>query len=197
MALTGVPRIEEGAAGDAGPLGSRSPAQLATVSVQRCGAVGTHNAQILKAIIGGVAVRVIEDEGHAPTPPNLALAAHLADGSLQAFTKQTLLQRGSTVRGVLHEDFLDRPWPVRPSEGVTLGSVRIEVGRRDLPHLLGIAPNRCVVAPGRAHRATRPHDTNTSSISGWKESWGGGICTPVPRTKTWCPASWTTPQGPS
>jgi hypothetical protein len=43
-------------------------------------------------MIGGVAVRVIEDEGHAAAPPDLALTTHLADGLLQALTKQALLQ---------------------------------------------------------------------------------------------------------
>jgi hypothetical protein len=48
------------------------------VGVERCGAVGADDPQVLQAIVIRDAVDVIEDQRHRPTTPIFILAAHLA-----------------------------------------------------------------------------------------------------------------------
>jgi hypothetical protein len=56
-------------------------------------AVGAQDAQVLQAVVVPDAVDVIEDQGEAAAAPELALAAHLAAGGLEARVVETPLQR--------------------------------------------------------------------------------------------------------
>ncbi|HEU4804139.1 MAG TPA: hypothetical protein VFS73_13265 [Solirubrobacterales bacterium] len=53
-------------------------------------------------------VDVVEDQGHAPTAPDLILAADLASAILQALVEQPVLQVAATERGALDQDLLQR-----------------------------------------------------------------------------------------
>jgi hypothetical protein len=66
--------------------------------VERGGAVGTDDSEILEPVIVSDAVYVVEDQGHLPTAPNVRLAAKLTPPLFEPLRIEATLQVPPAVR---------------------------------------------------------------------------------------------------
>ena len=131
VALRVVLRHEQRAAPVARSRRARAAQGLATVGVQRRGAVRAHDPQVLEAVVGRLAVDVVEDQRHPLAAPQLALAAELAGALLQALAVQAALEVAAVVARSAHEDFRHAARPVGRAQSGDAPRHRIEVLRGD------------------------------------------------------------------
>ena len=153
VALRVVLRHEQRAAPVARSRRARAAQGLATVGVQRRGAVRAHDPQVLEAVVGRLAVDVVEDERHPLAAPQLALAAELAGALLEALAVQAALEVLPVVGGPAHEDPVERDRAADDAEDLALHGVGIEVVGGNA-EALGQDPQRAVVATRRSHAET-------------------------------------------
>jgi hypothetical protein len=125
------------------------------VSVQRGGAVGAEDPQVLEAVVVRDAVDVIDDQRHALAPPKLTLAALLAAALLEPLAEETLLEVLAAVRRVADEDLGDRDRlsavrraPPRRAKmaGVDAPPARVALDRR------GVAAGGAIAEPAQGLR---------------------------------------------
>ena len=109
--------------------------------------VRADNPEVLKPVVVGDAVDVIEDQRHPRAVPLLALTAHLAAAVLDALGVEAPLEVGALVARVLYENLLERTYAVRMRRRSLPRAGRIEVLRR-YPPRLGVALDRPEVATG-------------------------------------------------
>jgi hypothetical protein len=77
MALAGILDEKRLPAASTAPLDAGQATLPPAVGLESRSAVRTYEPEILKAVIGGDPVDVIEDEGHGPPLPSLALSTKL------------------------------------------------------------------------------------------------------------------------
>jgi hypothetical protein len=122
------------------------------VRVERRGAVGTQDPEVLEPMVVVHPVHVIEDQRHVAATPLLALSAQLALTGLEALGVEPLLELDARERRPFDEDLLERPSSsLISAQGVTAGGVRVEVVDRNSPDLERIPLQRPPVAAAGAH----------------------------------------------
>jgi hypothetical protein len=80
------------------------PKVPATVRIECRGAVRTHDAQVLDAVVSGDTIDAVEDQRHPAPAPVLALPAELAAALLQSGGVQAPLEASTGVGRVLDQD---------------------------------------------------------------------------------------------
>jgi hypothetical protein len=102
-----------------------------TVVGKRRGAIRANDAEVLKTVVICNPVDVVEHERHSVAVPELSLAAHLADGLLDAGREKPLFQLAPSVGRVLDHGLLERQLARLAS--ATPPSMGIEVPDGKLP----------------------------------------------------------------
>jgi len=125
-------------------------AVLATaVSIKRRRAVRTHDPQVRQAVIVSHTVDVVEDQGHPPTHPYLALTAKLAFTRLQPLLEQALLEVPARVARTSRQN--ETQGNGVSSQRFVTSPVRIEVVDGYEPNVLDVSPQGSMVTPRWAH----------------------------------------------
>jgi hypothetical protein len=101
------------------------------VCVERRGAIGAHDPEVLEPVVVRHAVDVVEDQRHRATAPELALIADLTPRLLDAVGEEPSLQVAAMVRRVLDEQLGERSW--RPVQRRAPHRVLVEVRCADAP----------------------------------------------------------------
>jgi hypothetical protein len=127
--------------------GTLAPVLTSTVGVKRGGAVGAHDAEVLKPIVVRNAVYVIEDQRHRAAAPIFALAAKLTTSQLVALRIEPFLQLAAGVVRVLDQDLDERLGCLRRRRSLRRPSV--EMSGWKLPDVIDpMAKQRMIAAGG-------------------------------------------------
>jgi hypothetical protein len=121
----------------------------AAVCVERGCTVRAYDPQVLKSVVVGDAVYMVQDERHPATHPSLALTTKLTAPSLDPFLEQASLKVSTGVGRTLDEDLIERP--SASTECATPTVIWIKVVCGDLPDRLGVLAQRKVIATRWAH----------------------------------------------
>src|SRR5262249_45146675 len=148
ISLLGPPDHEALPAAFAPSVDGRQTILARTVRVERRGAVGAHNPQVLEPIVVGHAVDVVQDQGHPQASPYRPLPAEFAERALEPGLKQPYLERTPLIGRPGDEHLIEGLSPTH-STGDARAEAGIEVARVDLPDRVGVAAKECVVATGR------------------------------------------------
>jgi hypothetical protein len=120
--------------------------------IERCGAIGADDLEVLDPIVVWNAVDVVEDQRHQTTPPQFVLAALLATALLEALAEEALLELAARVCRIDYQHLLKRDR--RLMEVADRGATRIEMIGRDPPDLVDVFSEQAVVSAGRPHAKT-------------------------------------------
>ncbi len=101
--------------------------------IERSGAVGTNDAQVLESIVVADPVRVVEDESHPPPTPDFALAAYFANRLLDPLVIKAELEIAPRIGRIPNEDVLERLALLPLAKSFSARRIRIEMLRRDAP----------------------------------------------------------------
>jgi hypothetical protein len=110
------------------------------VSIERRGAVRADDPQVLKPMVVVHAIDVVKDHAHHLAPPNLALAAELANRLLQASLIQALFEVLARERAILDQDLFK--WFPLTTAPAANGRIGIEVIGSDAPELRVLPQNQ-------------------------------------------------------
>ena len=211
VALARVFRPERRSTQQARPLHRLEPVLATAMCVERGGAVGTDDPQVLQSVVVAHAVGVIEDEPHRLAMPQLALTAQLADGTLDTGFIQPGLEVAARVRGATDEDLSQR----LALRGACVTSVSgVEMLSPDVPAQEPFLEERsiasCGAEPQQAqglrvgerlrYRVARlgfrvfRHEQMFACRSDGSASWGGWIRTNTSRLQRPAGCHYTTPQ---
>lgn len=103
----------------------------------------------------GHSVDVIEDQCHTTIPPLFPLATQLAYSFLQTLFEESMLDVTSGVGRVSNQHLSQ--WPGRAIQISRCSSSRVKMIRRDLPDLIDVFSEQCVVAARGPHAEATQH----------------------------------------
>ena len=111
VALRGALRAKRGTTAKAVLLGARNSAAAGAMRIERRGAVGTDDPEVLESVVVRDAVDVVEDHRHRRATPPLTLAAELTDPLLESGFVQSFLELTAIERRAVDQDLGQRPRP--------------------------------------------------------------------------------------
>src|SRR5215218_3310133 len=126
----------------------------AAVRVERRRAVRADDPEVLKSVVVGDTIDVVENQRHVVASPLLSLAAELALAPLETVAIEAAFQLAAVVGRVLNEDLAERASRSRVRPATSLCAVWVEVRDRDIPqrHVL----LQCPVVAARGSQAQAP-----------------------------------------